>query len=589
MKTIVLTAVLLAPAAALAQFSSAPGIPVNMLNQPNGPAELDASGRASALPVLPQGLPAPRALGDRARDRLSIRDFLPAPACNGVTDDSPTVFAATTALAGTGRAINVPGDCRLNIGPASRLAGNRIVLDGTGLVGEGGYDSGQGSSYGTRGGTILLTDAGGAAFIARRNWILRNLVFFWPGQTEAAAVANGGTPITMPPLLSSDSAVGLPANEVTAGEFADNDVVNAWDVMDFSADVAGGLRIHDNRAFFLDNFLRLKVMPLESWVRDNDFTPNAYQSAPGVLVGPTFNLRDYAAANASVVQAVGNGTPAASPTTSIDGLHVTNNYEFGLGYGFRVSGGQLNLLDANGNGFDGVQHIMSVETGGRVVGGSSLLGGKWFTYTFGSTAYAAAISVAADSAPNSQLSLVDVQAPSSNGGLVDWQGSNGTLDLLNVRTDGMNAGPSTTAISGIRFASQGGRLTIAASRLVEGGNVPGPCVEIVNPLQYFSITSSQFTSCLAPISVSGAYSSPNQISGNLSIASSGATAYLGTLAGSLNDENNQWDKPGLGWAHNTRGSDGALVFTYKGVVQLAVQPNGFGVRALGGITGNVTP
>ncbi len=563
------------PGTTHAQLGPVPAIPLATLNQPNGPATLGSDGTLTVQRVRPPLATTAASLGQAVWDHPSIRLF--GADCGGVADDSKAVSAAATALAGTGTDILVPGDCKLNIGPGARLAGTPIVFDGVNLSGPGGRDSG--APYGARGGTILLTDTGGPAFIVKRNWRFSGLVFYWPGQTEAAAIANGGVPVAYPALMTGQGGAGLPPAEVSSGFFQNNDVINAYDVMDFSADVSGGLQVDRNRAFFLDNFMRLNQMPLESWVDHNDFSPNAFQSAPGMLGPyPTHTMLNYAATHASDIEAVGNGSASTLASHTIDGLNFSANYTFGLGYGLRALGGAFNLATWADNSFDGVAHPVSVETGGAIVGGSSLSGGRIYGYTFGEptnpAAYTAVVTVAADSAPNSSLSVENVSVPSSSGGLVDWEGAAGTLDFVNVKADGANNGGSATAISAVKMNSLGGRLRITSSRITEGGTTPGDCIEVDQPLQFMTIAGNQFTSCLAPISLGGAFATPSKVTGNFSSATTGHVAIGGAQAGTIDDLENTWDVPGATWTHGLRGADGALQFSFRGSPEISLTPAG---------------
>ncbi len=91
-----------------AQLGPAPGLAPSSLGQPNGPAALDANGRASNLSVLPQNGVAARSLAARLSDRLSLLDF--GARCDGTTDDSAAILAAEA----SGRWISIPASriCR---------------------------------------------------------------------------------------------------------------------------------------------------------------------------------------------------------------------------------------------------------------------------------------------------------------------------------------------------------------------------------------------------------------------------------------------------------------------------------------------
>ena len=554
--------------------------------------------------VQPTGLPATRVNADRARDRISIRDFLPAPACNGIADDSPTIYAAATAMAGTNRDVEVPGDCILNLGPAARQAGNRIVLDGMGFTGPGGRDSG--APYGTRGGTFILTDIGTGAvspFIVKRNARLEHLVFFWPGQTEAAAVANGGTPITTPALLAGmgtagpgGSSAGASA-EVSSLRFLDNDVVNAWDVMDFSGDPAGALQVRGNRMFALDAYFKLSSMSTESFVSDNQFTENAFFNTYGTGIGPTYNLRNWAASNASVVLAVGNGigpsgsNPAVASTTHIDGLSLTNNVAFGVGYGFRVQGGWLNILAATGNTFDGTAHVVSVEAGGLISSGR-IVGGTWFGYTLnngaggtGGTTQTTLLYAASTAAPGNTLDVSSVTSPSASGALADWSAPASILNITDVRALGLNNNGGSGTQPGIKFNSAGGRLGVLGNMLIMQGTAPGACVEVDQGIADLTIVGNHLLTCGNPISIAGSVPpTVAAVTGNVSVGTHGNVAYVGSQAPNLMDFANNWDVTPVAWSTNRRSSDGALVASYQGAPQVTFSPLNGGITTTGPTT-----
>jgi hypothetical protein len=69
-----------------------PALSVQSLNQPNGPAALDASGSAGSMLVLG------RTLAARAQDRINIKDAPYSAALNGTTDDSAAWAAAINAV-----------------------------------------------------------------------------------------------------------------------------------------------------------------------------------------------------------------------------------------------------------------------------------------------------------------------------------------------------------------------------------------------------------------------------------------------------------------------------------------------------------
>ena len=108
---------LLAAAPGWAQLGPVPGLSPSSLNTPNGPAQLDASGTASALKVIPLGGTAQRSLAAIAADQVNIKNF-------GAVGDAKSVSLTVTIAAGSkaltvstavfaatdvGKTIDVPG------------------------------------------------------------------------------------------------------------------------------------------------------------------------------------------------------------------------------------------------------------------------------------------------------------------------------------------------------------------------------------------------------------------------------------------------------------------------------------------------
>ena len=94
---LLIVAAFFAIAPANAQMGPVPALTAQSLNQPNGPAALDATGSAGSLFVLG------RTLAARAKDRINIKDAPYGAAVDGVTDDSAAwaaaINAANTAMA----------------------------------------------------------------------------------------------------------------------------------------------------------------------------------------------------------------------------------------------------------------------------------------------------------------------------------------------------------------------------------------------------------------------------------------------------------------------------------------------------------
>lgn len=488
-------------------------------------------------------------------------------------DDSMLVAQACADLRGTGAAIHVPSDCRLLMGPAARLAGRTPTLDSVGLISDGVRDGGEGGIYGTRGGTILLTDTGGPAFIAKRNWTLRGLTFFWPAQIEDAQA-----PRVFPPLLAGVGALAGGPNEVTQWRFIDNDVVNAWHLIDLSGDISGGFQMRGNRIFTLDAALILGWMPVESFVSDNQFSPNAF--------GVSAKLRDYAATQGTIIKVVGNGTATVRAAHSVDALMLSNNATFGFGFGIRVAGGCLNTSAVTGCYWDGVGSVLSVESGG-LIAGLTITGGNWFTGIYGNSAtVTTAVSVATDSTLGSDLTITGVNAEFTTGAIVDWRGASGSLRISGMHAPYVQSSGAAPSNPAIHFASASGFLSIEGSNLIAYGTATGPAISVEQSATML-LTGNRFARWAAPISVTASAITAT-ITGNISSGTTGSAAYIGSAAIYLPSVGNAWDKPVPAWDVTTRITDNAQTFSFGGTVQAALLPNGT-LRTAGAVVASTTP
>jgi hypothetical protein len=108
---------LFASAPGWAQLGPLPSLAPSSLNQPNGPAQLDASGTASALKIIPNGSTVQRPLSAIAADQVNVKNF-------GAVGDAQSVAMNATIAAGStaltvskavfastdvGKSIDVPG------------------------------------------------------------------------------------------------------------------------------------------------------------------------------------------------------------------------------------------------------------------------------------------------------------------------------------------------------------------------------------------------------------------------------------------------------------------------------------------------
>ena len=588
-------AVLVWTVPAEAQLGPVPAIPLASINRPNGPAAQASDGTITAQTVRPVQASTAISLGQAVWEHPGIRLF--GAACDGVTDDSPALYAATSAMSGTGRAISVPGDCRLSLGSAARLAGHTPTLEGTGLVGESGRDSGDASgTYGTRGGTIILRDTGGPAFIGRRNAILQRLIFYWPAVTEAATTANGNVPPAFPALIAGPGSAGGTPGEFSSLRFIDNDVVNATTVIDASNDPSGAFFIERNRAFFTNSFLKVTQNPVESFIHDNHFTPFAYEDV--TLTGPTYNLWNYAAAHAAVLLAVGNGTataaqsvPGSNPpvASGSGGFLLHDNYVFGMGYFIRALGGALSLMDVHNNSLDGVAHPFSLETGGSFSGRWD--GGMIYGYQSTNAGFTLSSSLplfyqAADAAAGTDINISNVRVNLSTGALLDFEGQSALATIDGVYANGLNAAGGATA-DAIKWAASS-RLTVRNSSFATVGNSYS-CINLASNTQSLLVTNNTFLNCGYVVAATAGTPGQGVIANNIA-AGTRTAVYGGAYPMYLPDTNNNWDKTPYGWSVGTRapGGDGSYLISYQGVPKLSVSTAGV-LKTVGAEMPGTTP
>ena len=292
-----------------------------------------------------------------------------------------------------------------------------------------------------------------------------------------------------------------------------------------------------------------------------------------------------------MVLAVGNGTVTTPSTNHIDGLSLSNNVAFGVGYGFRVQGGWLNILAATGNTFDGTAHVVSVEAGGLISSGR-IVGGSWFGYTLnngttgvGGTTQTPLLYADPQAAPGNALDVSGITSPSASGALADWSAPASILRISDVNAMGLNNNGGSGTQPGIRFNSAGGRLSVVDNNLIMQGTAPGACVEIDQPMADLTIVGNHLLTCGNPISVAGSFPpTVAAVVGNVSLGTHGTVAYVGSQAPNLPDFGNTWDVTPVAWSTNRRSSDGALVASYQGAPQVTFSPLNGGITTTGPTT-----
>ncbi len=403
-----------------------------------------------------------------------VRDF--GAACDGVADDSAPLAAAVGALRGTGFALHVSGRCRL------RLAGSRQVwLKDISIVGDGGREFGTAGQVGS---TILIDTAIAAPFVASDNWGLERLKFVWPHQTETVAAANGGVPIAYPPLVTARS-----GDSVQNWRFNDNQVENAYDIIDLSnAAGAGHFYYRRNQTFALRYHLRLRSVGGESWITDNQFTPQAFLL--GVVASGTTYLRNYASTHAEALRIEGNGTAETPSTLSVDGMRMTGNYGLLLRYGIHVVGGSLNLATLTADSWDEVSTPLAVESGGGIFA-TTITGGTWLCQRGWDTSFAAPCLIVDGGAPGSNLLMtgVDIAVVAGPGIVFHATGIGASLNVSGGRIANVGQMSVGNPFTGIEFNAPEGSLTLAAFELTTTATAQRTASGIVIESAWTSVVS----------------------------------------------------------------------------------------------------
>jgi hypothetical protein len=272
----------------------------------------------------------------------------------------------------------------------------------------------------------------------------------------------------------------------------------------------------------------------------------------------------------------GNGTANAVSGSSVDDLKFFGNTTFGIGYGFRLLGGTLNLLDVNGNEFDAVPHVVSIETGGAITGGK-FDGGLIYSYTSIDKKVSSAVATpvfyaAGDAAPGaSDVDINDVTVMSASGSLLNWSAPRSNVRLNAVHALGTNSavGPTADAI----MWDADGRLSVIGST-EQMYRAEGSCIHVTAAMQLLLVEGNTFIGCGYVISLDAAFAPTQIISGNVALGTRNATAYGGVLAQALSDVSNAWDKPGPNWSRAIDGRNSGLHLDFQGSTKLALSTDG---------------
>lgn len=276
---------------------------------------------------------------------------------DGVNDDSQALAHAEADAMAQHRALYVgPGPlliARPEILPA--LGNTALICEDVNNIY---YQSNQGSVF-------LITGTKASPFRLTSDVTIRGCNFLYPNQTEAAAEANNGQPIVYPPLFANAG----PGSSISSIHMSRLRVTNAYDLFAVDSvnpsngarDGVGDVVISDMRAFALHDYFRFRNTPEVINVTNSLFSPESWQA---ILGGNGKALLNFYANNATLVHAVGQGTPTSSDG-SFAWLFMENDYALGMLNGWLADGAAIQGTAIN-VGFDGVPNIVHVKPGGSL-------------------------------------------------------------------------------------------------------------------------------------------------------------------------------------------------------------------------------
>ncbi len=498
----------------------------------------NSSGEISGMSLAaPSAYGASMLLSDLFKRSQSIRDIAGVD-CTGVADSSYPLSVAVLALKGTGTRIDVDGGCKVKLAGAAQ-----VWLSGVTIEGPGSRDTSPAGAYGQQGGTFLLTDKAKSPFVVSEAWGLNGLKFYWPNQTEAAAVANGGNPIAYPALIAPHG-----VDQVNSFFFERNQVVNAYDIFDLT--VAGGGtnanggggsgRIGNNQMFALRYYFRLRRLGGETFIYNNQFSfvAGLYQIAVAT------NLRNYATANAEVFRVEGDGSSTTQSTVSVDGIQVHNNLVFGDAARFiHVKGGRIDISTFSNNSLDAAGEFLNVELGGAVTATSFTGGYAICKNLHNATAIKNCVSFENGAAPGNTPYFNGFKIVEAAGHGYVFSAIGGSLSvvggsILNIG----NATGLTTPRNGITFNAPSGILTVVGTPISTSptNRALGPAGIEVDNAASSAITGVSLTNFLNPFYY-GVTTGSHRLVGSATFGSIGGAAVNGPGAAIVRRAANVWD------------------------------------------------
>lgn len=353
--------------------------------QPSGYAGLNGSGALASGSYL-ANVPASSALatpsfsGASARtleawisDAVNFNSY--SPARDGVTDDSAKFVAAcAAAMAFTGK-LYIPAGGPVLLTDAAQQTLTDLTIVGDGIVDYGNPLTGVDGYIGS---PIWISGTTKSPFLCGRSVAFEGINFYWPGQTEAAAGANGGVPIAYPALITR---VPSPSGaQVTRFAMRHCVVINCYDFLtDIGTDAgaaSGGNHIVDCFIYAVRGYFTVQNVPEISFLSNCLFSWAAWNC--DTLGGATTRyVNTWTNNNGWFLKAVGNGTPTTPATTLVQGFDISNCYLLGSSICLWAAAGFFDLCTFTNFGIDGVPQAIRVDPGGTI-NNLRWIGGKWY-------------------------------------------------------------------------------------------------------------------------------------------------------------------------------------------------------------------
>lgn len=485
--------------------------------------------------VLSTGSTVARSLAARTSDVINALDY--GLHADGVTSDDAAFSAALTACEAKGTTMWLPPGNILFTGTTT------MTLQNCTITGSG-FFSGDAGSTGT---TILLTSTSVKPFLARGNWSIIGVNFYWPNQTTGL--------ISYPPLISDDGATG-------GGRFSLDrvNVVNAYDFMVGSAAVSWGeftvsnsllYAVHDLFAFGtigdMPHITNIQASP-GSWLGICNFTCES-----AVNAGDQHN-RLFHALSGSVfqVQTANFGAEAWRDGVLLDS-------------GATVAGAEFDMA------LDGVQTIIDASSGGEWASGNLFVGSNSACNTpqFGGSPIGNGPCFTMGSA--SVLDLNGYRIAGANGDVIDTDGS--FINIANSTVDNFGSIADGSDYYFIKVIGSNPVLSVQNNRvqgLTGSAHVHGITVAAGTP-QESQITGNAFIYLNDVINMP-APGGASVISGNWSASTHGTVSVTLTGSNGTNWWNNQFDKPPLATLGTCGGAGASIQGTIAGSITIGATP-----------------